>query len=56
MVNGFLQIGRAYGAEKSLPMKGEGIAMGHRDYFFGNRQRYDGVQRTARPAEFGSWG
>ena len=37
LVNGFLQIGRADGAEKSLPMTGEGIAMGHRHYFFGNR-------------------
>jgi len=29
--------------------------MGHRHYCSGNRRSYDGVQRTARPTQFGSW-
>ena len=29
--------------------------MGHRHYFLGNRHCDDGVQRTGRPTEFGSW-
>jgi hypothetical protein len=29
--------------------------MGHRHYLFGSRHTYDGVHRTARPTNFGSW-
>jgi hypothetical protein len=37
------------------PLRGEGTAIGYRHYSFGLRHSYDGVQRTARPANFGSW-
>ena len=37
------------------PVRGEGVAIGRRDYFFGDWHTYDGVQRTARPTKFGSW-
>ena len=51
---GFLEIGRTDGAEKSLPMRGEGAAIENRYYSCGVRHSYDGVQRTARPTKFGS--
>ena len=36
------------------PLRGEGAANGHHYYSFGVRHSYDGVQRTARPTQFGS--
>jgi len=51
-VNGFLQIGRAYGAEQFLPMRGEGAANENCYYSFGVRHCYDGAQGTARPTKF----
>ena len=37
------------------PLWGVGAAIGHRHYYFIYWHSYDGVQRTARPTQFGSW-
>jgi hypothetical protein len=37
------------------PLRGEGSAIGSRHNFMILRHSYDGVQRTARPTNFGSW-
>ena len=35
------------------PLRGEGIALGHHDYFLGTWRSYDGGQGTARLTQFG---
>jgi len=37
------------------PLRGEGGAIGSHSNLFGLRHSYDGVRRTTRPANFGSW-